>query len=185
MSNAKATLAAVTLAVLVGGALWFGLNRKSIPEVHTQAGPVAPASPAHEKASLEDQLRKKPGHAPVLLRLAQIATEQGQHAEARGRLEELLKVEPDHLEARLELGRACYELDDLPCAIAETEKILVKDPNHVDALYNLGAIYANSGDIAKARLHWQRAVQVAPDSESGKKAAAGLKQLGGGGPGGA
>jgi len=169
MSNAKAALAAVTLGLLLGGALWFGLNRKSIPDVQTQSGPVAPPNPTHEKASLEEQLSKKPGHAPVLLRLAQIATEQRQPAEARRRLEELLKVEPDHLEALLELGRACYELDDLPCAIAETEKILAKDPNHVDALYNLGAIYANSGDVAKARQHWQKAVQVAPESESGKR----------------
>ncbi|MGJ5814825.1 tetratricopeptide repeat protein [Paludibaculum fermentans] len=180
MNSSKAALAAVALAVLLGGALWFGLNRKSPPAVQTQAEPVVPPNAAHEKASLVEQLRKMPGHAPVLLRLAEIATEQGQPAEARGRLEELLMTEPNHLEARLELGRACYELDDLPCAIAETEKVLAQDPKHVDALYNLGAIHANSGDAAKARQYWRKAVQVAPDSASGQKSAAASKQLGDG-----
>ena len=181
MSNLKATLAALGLAAVLAGALWYGMNRQAIPEVKTQT-PVAPPNAAHEKVSLEEQLQKKPGHAPVLLRLAQIATEQGQPAEARSRLEELLKVEPANVEALLELGRTCYELNDLPCAIAKTEKVVEQDPKHVDALYNLGAIFANTGNTAKAREYWGRAVQVGPDSESGKKSAAGLKQLGGGGP---
>jgi cytochrome c-type biogenesis protein CcmH/NrfG len=184
MSNSKAAMAALVLAALLGGALWYGPNRKAIPDVKPQTAAVAAPDTAHEKITLEEQLKKKPGHAPVLLRLAQIATEQKQPGEARRRLEEVLKAEPKNIEALLELGRACYELDDLPCAIAETEKILANDPNHVDALYNLGAIYANSGDVTKALPHWRKAVQVAPESESGKKAAAGLKQLAPAGPGG-
>lgn len=184
MSSARAAIAATTLAILIAGALWFGMSRKAAPAVQTPTTPSAPPNAAHERASLEEQLRKKPGHAPVLLRLAQIAMEQGQPAEARGRLEELLKAEPKNLEAMLELGRTCYELDDLSCAIAETEKVLAQDGKHVDALYNLGAIYANTGDTMKARQYWQKAVQSAPDSDSGKKSAAALKQLGAGGTGG-
>jgi TolA-binding protein len=53
------------------------------------------------------------------------------------------------------------------------------EPNHVDALYNLGALSANAGQNEKARQYWERAVESAPTSESGKKAAEGLRQLGG------
>jgi cytochrome c-type biogenesis protein CcmH/NrfG len=184
MSSVKAAMAAASLAVMIAAALWFGMSRKAAPVVQTPTMPSAPPNAAHEKASLEEQLRKKPGHAPVLLRLAQLAMERGEPAEARRRLEELLKTEPKNLEALLELGRACYELNDLPCAIAETGKVLAADGNHVDALYNMGAIHANTGDAAKARQYWRKAVQSAPDSDSGRKSAAAIKQLGAGGAGG-
>jgi Tfp pilus assembly protein PilF len=179
MSGKIALLAAGALCLLVIGGLWLGLERKSAQSPSSAAGPVAPTNRAHEKAMLEEQLKQKPGHAPVLLRLAQLATEDGQPAEARRVLEVLLKTDPSHLEARLELGRACYELNDLVCATAETEKILAVDPNHADALYNLGAISANSGQTEKARQYWRKAAQSAPSSASGKKASQALKQLGG------
>ncbi len=179
MSKSNVILAAGALCLLLLGGLWLALNRKNGPQSPAGVGSGAPTNRAHEKAMLEEQLRKKPGHAPVLLRLAQLATEQSQPAEARRFLEELLKTEAGNVEAMLELGRACYELNDLPCATAETEKILAVDPNHADALYNLGAIHANIGQTEKARQYWRRAVRSSPSSESGKKAAAGLKQLGG------
>ncbi len=179
MSRWKALLAALAVGLLFAGVFWYMLNPKAAPPPTVKTEPMAPPNPAHEKAMLEEQLRKKPAHAPVLLRLAQLATEQGKPAEARRRLEELLKADPSHVEARLELGRTCYELNDLACATAETEKILAVNPNQVDALYNLGAIHANLGQNDKARQYWRRALQAAPSSESGKKAAAGLKQIGG------
>jgi tetratricopeptide (TPR) repeat protein len=179
MRRYKALLAAGVVGLLFAGIFWRLLNPRAAPTPMAKTEPVAPPNPAHEKAMLEEQLRKKPSHAPVLLRLAQLATEQGRPAEARRHLEALLKADPSHLEARLELGRACYALNDLACATTETEKILAVDPNHADALYNLGAIHANIGQTGKAREYWNRAVRTAPSSESGKKAAAGLKQLGG------
>jgi len=178
MSITKALIVSILVALVAGAGMWVALNRKVPPDKSPAAStPAAPPNPAHEKASLEEQLKKKPGHAPVLLRLAQIDLEQNQPAEARRRLEELLKAEPTNVEALLELGRACYAAEDLPCAIAETGKILEQDPKHPDALYNLGAILANQGQAAKAREYWTRAVQAAPDSDSGRKAAAALKQL--------
>jgi tetratricopeptide (TPR) repeat protein len=178
MRRYKALLAAGVVGLLFAGIFWRLLKPSAASPPMAKTEPVAPPNPAHEKAMLEEQLRKKPDHAPVLLRLAQLATERGQPAESRRRLEALLKADPSHLEARLELGRACYELEDVACATAETAKILAVDPNHADALYNLGAIHANIGQTGKAREYWERAVRTASSSESGKKAAAGLKQLG-------
>ncbi|MBI5087039.1 MAG: tetratricopeptide repeat protein [Acidobacteria bacterium] len=177
MSGRKAALISCLIALVLGGGLWLGLTRKAPPE--KAAAPAVPPSPVHEKAALEEQLRKSPGHTPVLLKLAQLELGQGEAASARKRLEEILKAESGNLDARLELGRACYETDDLPCAIEQTEYILKAQPDNVDALYNMGAIYANTKHPEKARELWNRAVKTAPDSPSGKKAAAALKQLGG------
>lgn len=179
MSKKIALLSAGALCLLLIGGLWLGLERKNDPPPSPRTDSVTTTNRAHEKAMLEEQLSRKPGHAPVLLRLAQLAAEDSQPAEARRLLELLLRTEPSHLEARLELGRACYQLNDLACATTETERILAVKPNYVDALYNLGAISANAGRSDKARQYWKRAVESAPTSESGKKAAEGLRQLGG------
>jgi tetratricopeptide (TPR) repeat protein len=178
LSRLKSFLIAAAVAATVAAALWVGLNRRAQRNEPAAPAAEAPQTPIHEKASLEEQLKKKPGHAPVLLRLAQVEMELNNPADARKRLEELLRAEPANTEALLELGRVCYQLDDLPCALSETGKILAANPNQVDALYNMGAIQANMGSTGKAREYWTRAVKVSPDSESGRNAAAGLKQLG-------
>ncbi|MBE0659245.1 MAG: tetratricopeptide repeat protein [Bryobacteraceae bacterium] len=179
MNQKIVLLSAGGLCLLLIGGLWLGLERKSAPPSLPAVESAPPPNRAHEKAMLEEQLKRKPGHAPVLLRLAQLAAEDNQPAEARRTLEMLLKADPGQIEARLELGRVCYQLNDLACATAETERILAVQPNHVDALYNLGAISANTGLNDKARQYWNRAVKSAPSSESGKMAAEGLRKLGG------
>jgi cytochrome c-type biogenesis protein CcmH/NrfG len=138
--------------------------------------PAAGSNP-HEWQMLQQQLEKKPGHVPILLRMAQIAAERGEPSEAARLLRQAVEQEPQNLDARLELGRALYESGDVASAISETEEILKTDPNHVDALYNLGAIYANTNNVESATRFWQRAVASDPDSDSGHKAEIGLKHL--------
>jgi tetratricopeptide (TPR) repeat protein len=133
---------------------------------------------AQELQTLQEHLQKKPGHTPILFRMAQLSREMGKTSEAAERLKEILRQEPDNLDARLELGRVLYELGDVAGAIEETERILAKNPQHVDALYNLGAIYANQNRNDLARQYWTQAVAGDPKSESGQNAQRGLQQLG-------
>jgi hypothetical protein len=44
-------------------------------------------------------------------------------------------------------------------------------------LYNLGAIYANAGDIERARSYWRSAMNADPKSDSGKQARQSLAKL--------
>ncbi len=139
----------------------------------------APETPEHELQALAVHLQKKPGHVPVLMRMAQLERERGKTAEAEARLREALKTEPSNLDARLELGRVLYERGDIAGAIGETQKILASAPGQIDALYNLGAIYANLGNRELARSYWTKASQADPGAESGRKAREGLARLGG------
>lgn len=147
------------------------------------AGPVSSGNPTadrvHELKALEEEIRKKPEHPPILFRMAQLASELGKDADAIGYLRRLLNAEPGNNEARLELGRLLYASNDLEGAIAETKKILESDPKQVDALYNLGAIYANLNNVEAARSYWNRAVASNPSSDSGKRAEQSLPKLGG------
>ena len=167
---------------MVGAGTLFLLRVVSRSE--SSAPPKQPAAvqdnPAHELKELAVQLQKKPGHLPVLMRMAQIEHDQGKLAEAATHLREALVSEPANADAHMELGRVLYEKGDPNEALKETEQALVINPKHADALYNLGAIHANLGDTARARSYWEKLVASAPESESGKKARDGLARLRGG-----
>jgi len=167
-------IAAVTVFLL-------RLRPQSETPVAPSAQPATSAeNPDHELKALAVELQKKPGHYPVLMRMAQIERDQGKMADAEKHLREAAASEPSHADVHLELGRLLYEKGSRDEALKETQQALSLDPKYVDALYNLGAIYANSGDPTRARSYWENAVQLEPQSESGLKARDGLAKLGGG-----
>jgi len=160
--------------VVVGSpVVWFFTRLGPSPEPQ----PPPKSNLAHERSALEESLRKKPDHVPVLFRLAQIARESGQPAEAVRRLRQILAAEPANVEAQLELGRALFEQGSVPEAIQVTERLLDQQPGNVDALYNIGAIHGNLRNDELARRYWQKAVALSPGSESGRNASKGLEQL--------
>ncbi|MDP2996118.1 MAG: tetratricopeptide repeat protein [Bryobacterales bacterium] len=167
--------------ILAFGAFWLSVMGRSPKGNSKPSAPAASpaAANAHEQAMLTEQLKLKPDHAPVLLRLAELEQEAGRPAQAAGHLRTLLKSEPGNREALLELGRVLHDSGDVPGALRETRRLLELDPNNVDAHYNLGAIHANQGEIEAARRAWTEAVRIGPATESGKRAAAGLRQLAG------
>lgn len=186
----KLLIACIPFAL--GAAGFLALNRKPAaestappaalppghPPVGTTTGRSANASEKlHEKLALEEQLKKKPGHAPILFRLAELAKEAGRPAEAAAHLRTILKQEPKNLEARLELGRVLFDSGDVTGALEQTRAILDVHPNHAEALYNLGAIYGNLRQDEKAYEYFERAAAAAGESEIGKRARANLAQL--------
>jgi len=162
--------------------LFSATSRKDPHETRPSRMAAAPApveSTDHELKALAMQLQKKPGHVPVLMRMAQLERDKGQMKDAVTHLREVLKTEPSNSDAHLELGRLLYETGDVNGAITETEKVLVVDPAQADALYNLGAIYANLGNSQRARSYWTKASETAPSAEIGRKARESLAKLGG------
>lgn len=174
MAASLASIGAVSLFLLKV------MDRSQAPAVSKAAPGTTVDNPEHELKELAVQLQKKPGHTPVLLRMAQLEREKGDLDDAAGHLREAIKNEPSSQDAHLELGRLLYERNDVTGAIAETEKVLALNANQVDALYNMGAIYANLGNRERARSYWSRAVGADPASDSGRKARDGLMKLGDG-----
>jgi cytochrome c-type biogenesis protein CcmH/NrfG len=177
--------ATIAAPLVIGGAILSVLGFVSSPSGEqppagaAATGAIAPPQDAtHERAMLQDQLKQNPGHAPILLRLAEIARQDGKGAEADAYLRELLEGDPLNADARLELGKALYEAGDIDGAIRETKQLVTDHPDNVDGLYNLGAIYANQNQPEQARLYWSQAVAVGPTSESGLKAKNSLQQIG-------
>lgn len=132
-----------------------------------------------DPAALEAALEKNPNHTPILMRLAELALNNGDAKRAAEHLRDAVAQDPSNREARLELGRALWEAGNREGAESETAALLEVDPNNVDALYNMGAIQANQGQKAQAVEYWSRAVAVDPASPSGQSAQNGLNILGG------
>jgi tetratricopeptide (TPR) repeat protein len=172
--------AAVVVIMKVGSGGHFGATGSSVrtPSMGTEQPANPTADKEHELKALEVELKKKPKHVPILLRMAQLSRELGRPREAVAQLRQVVEAEPKNTDAYLELGRALYETNDLQGAIDQTKHVLVLDPRQVDALYNLGAIYANLNRPDLARDYWGRAVAAARDSDSGRRAEEGLQKLG-------
>lgn len=185
MKLSKLILIRAAAATLVAAAIYVPVSRYVLSKNGTApSGPSVSASPQdvaktkeHEAKVLQAQLEKKPGHTPVLLRMAELARESGKNKEAVKHLREAVRSEPGNTEARLELGRALFDLGDAQAAIQETSAILKTNPKDTDALYNIGAIYANTGDFANAVKFWQDAIQAGAATESGKRAKESLAQI--------
>jgi len=177
----KVIIAVVPLAIGIGTLLVLNKmmspgSKSSLPTAETQS--AVPQNPAHERAALEEELKKKPGHPPILLRLAELERDAGRPAGAVPYLRQILDQDSKNEDARLELGRVLYDAGDVEGALRETKQLLVDHPNQVDGLYNLGAIYANQNRLDLAREYWSKAVATAPASDSGGRAKDSLAKLG-------
>jgi tetratricopeptide (TPR) repeat protein len=183
MKNRKLWTAVIPLAVggVILGSLYFiNSYQRETPKSQsaTTDSATLPQNPAHEKASLEEQLKKNPGHTPILMRLAELEQQAGNPAGAVPHLKQILEKDPGNEEARLELGRSLYDAGDVEGATKETKQLISDHPKNVDGLYNLGAIYANQNQLQLAQQYWMKAVAASPNSDSGRKAQDGLAKLG-------
>ncbi len=175
-------MAAVTVAVAVYRGMPDRRKTAAFVPKPMQREPDRSARPpavneAHEAKVLAMALEKKPGHTPVLFKLATIEVEQGHYQDAERHLSEIVRKEPGNPEARLELGKVLFQLGDIQGAIEQTEAILKTRPSYADALYNLGAIYGNLGNRERAEHYWNTLIALDPGSENGRKAQQMLTRL--------
>jgi GT2 family glycosyltransferase/tetratricopeptide (TPR) repeat protein len=74
-------------------------------------------------------------------------------------LVEILKRQPGNCDALELLGLICYQLKDYELAINCFEKTLQIDPNRVNAYFQLAIIYEDRGQLDKAALLREKAIQ--------------------------
>jgi tetratricopeptide (TPR) repeat protein len=169
----------LAVAACLSLVLWLMASQRKpeapLPQsAHTRFYPHGTGGTVPGKQQEQDVLRmalkKSPDHAPVLLKLAQMESEDGRLKEAKDHLRRILKTDPANPEANLELGKVLFRLGDMHGAIDQTQAILNMHPNYEDALYNLGAIYANIGNRQLAMEYWNRLATLHSNSESAQRA---------------
>ncbi|QEG01035.1 Tetratricopeptide repeat protein [Stieleria maiorica] len=83
---------------------------------------------------------------------------------ARERYYSAIEIDPEFVEARASLGAVLAELGQLELAVAALRGALSMHEDYADVHYTLAKTLDRLGDDLQALQHWQRIVQLAPDS---------------------
>ncbi|WP_286177532.1 MerR family transcriptional regulator [Rhodopirellula sp. JC639] len=83
---------------------------------------------------------------------------------ARERYYSAIEIDPEFVEARASLGAVLAELGQLELAVAALRGALSMHEDYADVHYTLAKTLDRLGDDLQALQHWQRIVQLAPNS---------------------
>jgi len=108
---------------------------------------------------------------------ARAAVANGDDAAARGDIDHALVDAVDDPLAWLLSATLARRMHDLPRAQHDIAETLRRAGDDVSAQLEAGNIAALAGDEARAKQAWARAVQLRPDSDEGRRAAAALRQF--------
>ncbi len=130
--------------------------------------------PGEAATRLEEAQRLAPDNVLVAINLGGAYIMQGKYRRAVPILEEAARLEPDNPMvwtnlAAAYLGRLELSTPDVQDrAITAFTRALHIDPQtpHID--YNLGLIYQTRGDVARARIHFARALEVNPNDRDAR-----------------
>jgi tetratricopeptide (TPR) repeat protein len=168
---------------------WIIGSQQGAPAVPAPAAPAAASAPASGPAAapaldqarvsrLEQQAGAEPRNATVRVDLGNLYFDAEQYDRAIPWYEAAVALEPTNVNASTDLGVAYYYSNQVDKALAQFDKSLAIDSRHVKTLLNQGIVRAfGKRDLAGAGESWQRVVEIAPDSEEGRKAKQGLDSL--------
>ncbi len=83
---------------------------------------------------------------------------------ARERYYSAIELNPDYVEARASLGCVLVETGQIDLAIAAFRGALSLYEDYADVHYNLARILDDTGREVESKHHWQRFLQLSPDS---------------------
>jgi len=119
-------------------------------DAFSNAGKPKKAIPPYQEA-----LRRRPGSALVMRRLAEALKDSGDSQGAATILQQATQAEPQNAEAWYDLGL----LKSDPSALTRATDL---DPGLAEAHNTLGAVFAEKGSVSEAEAAFRRALQVEP-----------------------
>ena len=186
---------------LVGFFVYDEVQRNATPSAPVQSTPLnfpsqqTPSGPPAKEildaiARLEATVKNNPNDTGAKLLLANALHDGAIHD---GRLfpkaieayRNYLKDKPRDPNARVDLGICYFELGKIDSAqsaglfaqaIDEMEATLKNNPKHQAGAFNLGIVYLYSGNIRDSNKWLQKAVELNPESDLGKRAKTILEQ---------
>jgi DNA-binding transcriptional MerR regulator len=102
--------------------------------------------------------------ADICFQLAELLYRQGDLAGARERYYTAIEMDEDYVEARANLACVLAELGQTDLALAALEGALKYHPDFPDVHYHLADLLEKCGEHSAARPHWERFIELSPDS---------------------
>ncbi|MCG6959005.1 tetratricopeptide repeat protein [bacterium BMS3Abin03] len=119
---------------------------------------------------LEAKLKANPNDKETLLQLAHLQNDSGFYEKAIPLYQKYLNMVPSDADARVDMGVCYYNLRDYNSAIKEMKLALKYKPDHQIAHLNLGIVNLAAGNMDEAMKWLQKAVDLGPENEVGKRA---------------
>jgi len=119
---------------------------------------------------LEAKLKSAPDDTETLLKLAHLQNDSGFYEKAILLYQKYLKQVPADADARIDMGVCFYNLHNYDPAIREIKTALTYKPNHQIGNLNLGIVNLAAGNMTEAMKWLQKAVDLGPETEIGKRA---------------
>lgn len=94
---------------------------------------------------------------------ALVADEQGDNTRAKLIYLKAIDANDSTADAYCNLGIIEFKERNYPKAIDCFTRCLREEPRHLEAHYNLANLYSDAGNYALAKLHYQTAIEIAPD----------------------
>jgi tetratricopeptide (TPR) repeat protein len=136
------------------------------------ASPAAlPALDARRVADLEQQANARPTDVAIRIELGNVYYDAERFDAAIPWYLAALALDPTSIDASTDLAVCYYYTNQIDQALAQLDRSLEMNPDHAKTLLNQGIIRAfGREDLTGATASWQRVVDVAPNTEEGRRA---------------
>lgn len=119
---------------------------------------------------LENVLETQPEDVATLRMVIDILVSEGREADAEPYMDRLPEGEKVDADALLNVGIAAYNDGDVDTALDKFEKVHVDYPDNPNVHYYLGLCYLSKGTSDKAKMHFEKMLELAPNHENAEEA---------------
>lgn len=120
--------------------------------------------------AMESTVQKDTTNTENVLQLAHLLNDSGFNEKAIRYYRMYLKSKPEDANAIVDMGVCYFKLKDYITAKVVMRQGLKVNPKHQIALFNLGIINLSAGSPDSAKIWWQKAIDLGPETEIGMKA---------------
>ncbi|HZW39208.1 MAG TPA: tetratricopeptide repeat protein [Ignavibacteriaceae bacterium] len=167
-------IAIISVIILILSLSGVFSSKNEDTQMNNQMGNVPDLNVQQDLTAMEQQYKSNPENHAILLSIANMAHDAKLYPKAIDNYKKYIEKEPEDVDAIVDLGICYYETGNLNLAIQTMEQGAKVNPRHQKAHFNLGIINLQAGNTEKAKEWFRKAVDIAPNTETGQNA---LQQL--------
>lgn len=168
----------IVVLLLIGTAVIFLSGLLDSPQVashqhnsaNTQTGGSVDMNAINQINELENIVKNNPTNHEALLQLGHLLNDNGFYQRAIPKYEQYLKDHPNNVDVIVDMGVCYFEMKQYDKSLSVIKDAIKIDPKHQIAHFNLGIVSFAKNDIEAAKEWWQKANEINPNSNIGKKA---------------